>query len=794
MNSSISTKTLQERIGKYSNELTKTVQGGNVRGIGVEGILRDSNSHVVSRSKARILKKMSPSLDRGLQILSGMIACPEGGVRTNLNYTFGDVKGLTEEKRNQIITTLKDYFEHELDMENKLHDLVYRVISEEGADVEVYIPYTMVDDALGLESSGMINPDKMVQVKDFTYKSETNTCVSNSMNLLTQTPLSIKSQVGNEAADAGRSRLSRINANVIALNRQNNPGAEGVVVRHTTGQAVIPILYNGRVIKYIGLLDEMGNFLKNGDEQNFVDLMAQTEDTTDRAQYEILGHDSGFGRGTAETENERHQKIRTSIEDDVIMAITGKSDKNGLDDILGSLGEENVIDILTSRALMAKKTRVIMIDPEYVSYFSILKNENGRGITVIDDNSSIILLHVTLLYAKILSELESSIPKTKAEVTLDERDEDSDATLKDIMGELAMSAVPDYNLDYTGNRQLFRSLSKMNTSVNVRNANIPGMANMDIEIDRKQDDVRGPTSDLLDMVGKFATQTLGISAEHVDNSYSEKFKLQVTRDNDITSRQLMRYVSAVDESLTERGRKRVAHNDVLWDELIKIIGGKKAEQTLIEILSTFSIKLPELTSTKFENLSANMDSIYRAIKDYVDAAIPDSVVDGGERIDRDTLGTMRQMVTGAVMRAYAANTDIFGGLGIDLTSMAGIAEVINGELEEYGDEFKKMTKHVKKYNKVVQDVADKVEGDEEEQPDETPPASDEPATTDVSEGDGEPTEPDDLPDVDDDVTEEDPEEENPAEEESDEGDTPPEDDDNSEGGGDDVPEELASLI
>ncbi len=715
MKEKLSTADLKERIGKNSKVLTPKRNKGNVRGIGVEDMRDESKNAQVARSKARILKKMSPTLDRGLQILSGMIACPEGGVRTNLNYSFGDIEGLSEERRNQVLATLKDYFDNQLDLENTLHDMVYKVISETGADVEVYIPMTLVDEVLGLESTGYVG--NVSAVKDTMKYNEHQMFITNSMSALTQTPLNLSSNIRGNENESGMSRLSRVNKTTLALRRAEKPGVDGVVVRTTTGEAIIPIKYNGRVIRYVALLDEMGSFVTSSDSTAFVDLMSSVDDTSEKGQYDILGHDAGLAR-----RNEAEDKIKTireGIEDDVIKAILGSDkDGSGLDSVIESLGEENVIDILTARAMAAKKTRVIMLDPEYVSYFSLIENDNGRGITIIEDNSSIILLHVTLLYAKILSELESSIPKTVAEVTLDENDENSEATLKDIMGELSMSAIPDYNIDYSGNRELFRSLSKMNTHVKVLNADVPGMPNMDVSIERTQKDVRGPSSDVLESVGRFATQTLGISSENVDNSYNERFKLQVTRDNDITSRQLMRYVSAVDNCITDRGRKRVCHNDELWNELINIIGSQNAEDKLMEIMATLSIKLPELTSSKFENLSLNMEKIRTSIEDYIEMAIPDTVIDNGSRIDSDSLDTMREMVTGAVMRAYAANADLFGGLGMDLTSMAGIAEVVNGELEEYGDEFKHMASAIRKFNKKITKAADRVEAEEDEE--ETP--------------------------------------------------------------------------
>lgn len=716
MKNMMSSDSLRAKIKELNVKSNKGQRSGNLRGIGVESMSGIADSAKISRNKARILKKMSPTLDRGLQILAGMISCPEGGVRTNINYNLGTFDGISDEKTARILTAIKRYVDVELDIESTLQSTVYKIISEVGADVEVYIPIDLLDDMVGLESTGYIDKN----TTEIEYDPKTYIHTTNNVGALLMSAPTTKDVVGNEAATNTRSRLSRINKTTMALSKTDVLGANGVIVRKTTGASVIPIMYNGRVIKYVGLFDEMGGFVTQDDNVPFGDLMDGTTSDSEKSQYEILNREAKVSNSSIR-ENGIYKDIRTSIENDIVSAILEDKNDTMTSHLIESMGEENVLDILISRAMAEKKTRVIMLDPDYVSYMSLIENDNGRGITVIEDNSSIILLHVTLLYAKILAELESSIPSTVVTATLDENDMDADATLNDIQGELATSVLKDYQLDYSGNRNLFRSLSRMNTSFKIENANIDGMPNMDIDIDRKQDRVDGPSTDILELVGKFATQGIGISAEHVDNSYSEKFKLQVSRDNDITARQMNIYVRSVNAAITDRARKRIVHNNDLWNELTSIIGAKDSDDKLIDLLGHLSLELPEGTTSKFDTLAQNLDVLTTAVADYVEKAIPDTIIDNGSRIDADSLDTMREMVEGAFIRAYAANTDLFGGLGMDLTSMDGIASVINGELEDYGDAFKKMTKGIVKFNKKVNKATDKVEGGEEE---ETPPEQD----------------------------------------------------------------------
>lgn len=748
MSEMITSDELATTISGYAKAIKSATTTRSSKGIGFSSMKQESDNARISQDKARILTKMSPTLGRGIQILSGMVACPEGGTRTNLNYTLGDVDGISEDKKASILTILKKYFDNELGFESTLADTIRRIIGEIGADVEVYIPKTLISELVAVESTGYIKSTKDNAPSPITYN-ENDLSIGTDMTALTMTPLALNETVGAEANanKGGRGRLSRINRTTLAISNNGVIGKDGVIVRKTTGAAVIPIVYNGRVIKYVGILDSLGQFITNTDSTSFIDLMDSSSNDAENTQYEILSHDAKLIKDAEQ--GMAYKKVREGIENDVIRALVSDPTQGGLEGVLNSLGEENVLDILTARSMASKKTRVIMLDPEYVSYFALLKNQNGRGITIIEDNSSIILLHVTLLYAKILAELDSSIPKTQITARLDEiADTNPTETLKDILGEVASGAAKDYNIDYTGNKEMFTSLSKINTHIKVENANVPGMPNMDIEIERGQREVRAPDSGILETTGKFAIQTLGISSELVDNSYGERFKLQVSRDNDITSRQMTLYIDATNDALTDRGMKRISHNDDLWNELQSTLGtiSEDNESKLIELLATFNISLPESTSAKFENLSDKLDIIVSGIRDYVEAAIPDTVIDNGERIDRDTLSTMREMVIGATIRSFASNSDIFGGLGADLTSMEGIAEIVKGELENYGDVFKDIIPELKRFNKTIIKSTEKFENMEDEV--ETPPADTPDTTPPVEESTPEDTTDDSVEDPD----------------------------------------------
>ncbi len=738
-NNKITTTLLVERTTNHraASLMRASPSRGVTNTTSLTNMNEESDFAIHDRTKAKVLLQMAPTLRRAIQILTGMIACPEGGVKTKLLYTIGEVEGLSPEVKTKLLTCIKAYCNDVVKLEDTLHDMIYRTISEEGADVEVYLPFSMVQTLLGVESDGTIPPDSVDKPPVIVYSEKTHISFSNDMKQLTKTTLPLKGRevLGTEADSAdtvtrAQQRLTRISREVLSLNTVGNtPDVSGTIIRKGDASSIIPIEYNGKPLVYIGILDDMGHFLTNTDRGDFIDLMGDTEmGEGDNDAYGMLKSDAE--KDKPET-NKRFKELRNQIESDVIAQLfqvdeKGNKRNSAIQGVIKSLGDENVLDILTARSLAALKTRVIMIDPEYVSYFALLTNDNGRGINIITDNSSIIILHVTLLYAKILSELENSIPQTKARVRLDPNDTMGDETLRDILGTLTDDITPEYKFNYKGNSPLFKSLAAINTSIEVENVDLAGVPNMDVKIERTNRDVQASSSDLLELVGKFANQAIGVSSENVDSSYGERFKLQVTRDNDITNRQLALYTGRVNTCITERGVKRISHNDTIWHKLCAIIDktdsepeegqvvsglieGTEAPETtdlpeetpkptpnippedmLISVLAKLGIELPEPASTQLEGFEESMTKVTGALDTYIDAAITDAMTDSGSLVDRDAMGAMRSIIKGACVRSYAATTGAFDGIGLDLTTIDSMSNIVLEELGDYGEAFTKM--------------------------------------------------------------------------------------------------------
>ena len=751
----LNSRQLDEKLASNIHKL-RTGHTGPKKDIGVGGVKKISDKARMSRNKARILRKMDPTLERALQILSGLIACPEGGVTAKLNYRVSEVAGISAEKSQELLTAIEDFCDVQLKLSEGLHEIIHKVISETGAHVEVYIPTSTAGQLLATESADSSSVElNRIKEERARWTAGTAYFTNDITAIVPKNPILKSGVVGVESRAAkrrrtknkatsrtpeiskGQARIIGINKTMIGLESDGKIGGESVIVRTTTGESIIPIMYNGRVIKYIGILDGANNFLSGEDDSRFSDLMDNSSSFgSNKASNDVLNSLTLAAPKKDNQIGKEYQTIRKSIEDMVINSVV--DEQEGKDDIgssiLRSLGDENVLDIITSRALTHRKTNVIMIDPDFVSYFALIRDEHGCGISAIEDNTGIILMHVTLLYAKIMSELESSIPETKAEITLDSNTSNPMSNVRDIVGSLLKDGLgKDYDFDFSGTGDLFSSLSNMNTSVKVNNAEVSGMPNMDIDITRTQRDVRGPTDSLLETINKFSVQSLGVSHERVTSSYGERFKNQVTRENDITNRQLARYTSAVAACMSDRVRMRVGYNDELWLKLCTILDkshptSDKVESRLREFLAKLTVTLPDSDMQQMESFNEKLDVIGKSFETYFEYIITDTLQDNGETIQPDILTDIKQTLTGRALRAFCHSSALFDGMGMDLTTMEGISKALQEEIDANSKAFNGISKSIKRNLKAVKTETDKVEAVEEE------PAPVEEESTDESEG------------------------------------------------------------
>ena len=83
-----------------------------------------------------------------------------------------------------------------------------------------------------------------------------------------------------------------------------------------------------------------------------------------------------------------------------------------------------------ARAMSGQRTRLLFLPPEMVVYYAFKHDDNGVGVTLLNDLPTLSSMRASLLFSGLVREIKNNIPQTKVNVRLDENDVDPDSTLE----------------------------------------------------------------------------------------------------------------------------------------------------------------------------------------------------------------------------------------------------------------------------------------------------------------------------------------------------------------------------
>ena len=113
--------------------------------------------------------------------------------------------------------------------------------------------------------------------------------------------------------------------------------------------------------------------------------------------------------------------------------IVKKINEGKLKDIGEYSKDQKFLDVMFNRALQGKKTKIIFLPASMVSYFAYDYHPNGVGRSRMDKIQVILSMRVILLFAKMMANINNSIPRTTITGVLDKDTPDIVKAMNDII-------------------------------------------------------------------------------------------------------------------------------------------------------------------------------------------------------------------------------------------------------------------------------------------------------------------------------------------------------------------------
>ena len=351
------------------------------------------------------------------------------------------------------------------------------------------------------------------------------------------------------------------------------------LILHIPSEAIIPVYIPGSPSQHVGyyvIIDENGfPISKESNIDHYRELSNMTAMGKRSMASAVLQRTDRMFNGTDPSSIAKHKRMEIAVstysqmvEKDLISrlrnGIYGQSVK------IGSTTE--IYRIMFSRSLMQQHTQVLFLPAELMTYMAFKYDDDGVGVSLLDNLKIINSLRTALLLAGVRASVMNSIPRTKVNVKLDPNDPNPIKRREQFVHEYRM-------LRQSGNNGM--PMGTTNPSVIEAWANQagvefgwsghPDIPDMEVDISEYSSSIAQPDTDLREQMDKAGVMGLGLSPEVVDGSKGADFATTIVHNNLLMARRIGQYQEAFNPQLADHVRKVTLNSPKLREEMLNII-------------------------------------------------------------------------------------------------------------------------------------------------------------------------------------------------------------------------------
>lgn len=340
--------------------------------------------------------------------------------------------------------------------------------------------------------------------------------------------------------------------------------------------------------------------------------------------------------------------------------------------------------IMVSRSLQGRQTRLVYIPIEYVTYFAFNYHRNGVGKSYISDLSNIIGMRAMVLFSRIWAQVRSSISTVKANVHLDPKDPDPQKSIEMIKHLIARSRQQYFP---NGLRRVADFTDWIQRAgIEIVFDGHPGLPSTAIDFESRNIEHVKPDDDLELTLRHMCYMFFGLSPETVDTASQSDFATTVQQNGILFSRRIKMLGKVLNMDMTDYVRKLIIHDTVIKAKIMKILDAhvedikellededrtdlesqdnkKKiivTQKILVDIIERVSVSVPEPDTTSLTNLKneiqAYEDMLDKVLESFIDAkSLPAEL--SGEDLSSH-IDSLKEAYKGYFMRQFYSENNI----------------------------------------------------------------------------------------------------------------------------------------
>lgn len=348
----------------------------------------------------------------------------------------------------------------------------------------------------------------------------------------------------------------------------------GPLVMHLPSEAVIPVHVPNRPDHHIGffvLIDGEGNPINRAEGidhyrelgQRFAMNSSFSSAMLERSRGALNDNSAAFGQHR--TINTATRLYAQMLEDDLLQRL-----RNGLVGSNAAIAtDEEVYRLMLSRSLANQQTQLLYIPAEYMTYMAFQYKSNGIGKSLLDNSKIINSMRAMLLVGNVMAALRNSIGRTHVNLKLDPESPDPMKSIEMAMGEIMRVNNHGFPLGSTNPLDITESLQRSMFEFSITGH--PGMPDMEIDFQQKNDSYAKPDTDLEEALRKRALMSYYLTPEQVDAATGSDFATSVANNSTLLSKRALNLQQQFTPMVSDHMRKYMTNTADLIDDYIHIV-------------------------------------------------------------------------------------------------------------------------------------------------------------------------------------------------------------------------------
>lgn len=311
--------------------------------------------------------------------------------------------------------------------------------------------------------------------------------------------------------------------------------------------------------------------------------------------------------------------------------------------------DQKFLNLMFSRALEGKKTKLIFLPESLVSYFAYDYHENGVGRSRVDKISVILSMRVIMLYAKLMANIKNSIPLTKVTATIDPKTPDVIKAVQDIVTSTTKLHQMDVPIGTTNINDIATWGQHAGMIYNIESDRLPDTK---IDIQDTSRNVKTPEDTVSEILEELSYMAFFMNTAMVQGSKEINYAVSIITQNKLYENRIVVQTVLTEKNLTTRVKKILRNDAVIREKLITAIEinlpkiknlnktliseitgkdekNKKIKRAVLEkicdaFIDNLEISLPRPTSySEGSNLKSAFQDYKGVVEDYIDLIFAD---------------------------------------------------------------------------------------------------------------------------------------------------------------------------